>query len=71
MFNYYYPRLYQFSISFLKLEDGLDWDTEITFDSLFIEKSRVRQNYLLQLDCVAKGIGVKELLNDSYIIKKP
>ncbi len=24
LFNYYYPRLYNFSRSFLKLEDGID-----------------------------------------------
>ena len=49
---------------------GSAWNTEITFDSLFIEKSRVRQNYLSQLDCVAKGIN--DLLeNGTVVIFRP
>jgi len=42
LFNYYYPRLYQFSKSFLKLEDGIDDILQEVFVKIWKNRANIR-----------------------------
>lgn len=42
LFNYYYPRLYQFSKSFLKLEDGIDDILQEVFVKIWQNRTNIR-----------------------------
>lgn len=42
LFNYYYPRLYQFSKSFLKLEDGIDDILQEVFVKIWQNRRNIR-----------------------------
>jgi RNA polymerase sigma-70 factor (ECF subfamily) len=42
LFNYYYPRLYHFSKSFLKLEDGIDDILQVVFVKIWNNRTNIR-----------------------------
>jgi RNA polymerase sigma-70 factor (ECF subfamily) len=42
LFNFYYPRLYQFSRSFLKLEDGIDDILQEVFFKIWNNRANIR-----------------------------
>ena len=42
LFNFYYPRLYQFSMSFLKLEDGIDDILQEVFIKIWNNRANIR-----------------------------
>lgn len=44
LFNYYYPRLYQFSKSFLKLEDGIDDILQEVFVKIWKNRANIRSS---------------------------
>jgi RNA polymerase sigma-70 factor (ECF subfamily) len=44
LFNYYYPRLYQFSKSFLKLEDGIDDILQEVFVKIWKNRTNIRSS---------------------------
>lgn len=44
LFNYYYPRLYQFSKSFLKLEDGIDDILQEVFVKIWQNRKNIRSS---------------------------
>lgn len=44
LFNYYYPRLYQFSKSFLKLEDGIDDILQEVFVKIWKNRADIRSS---------------------------
>jgi len=45
LFNYYYPRLYNFSKSFLKLEEGIDDILQEVFLKIWDNRKNIRSNY--------------------------
>lgn len=44
LFNYYYPRLYQFSRSFLKLEEGIDDILQEVFIKIWKNRANIRSS---------------------------
>lgn len=44
LFNYYYPRLYQFSKSFLKLEDGIDDILQDVFVKIWKNRANIKSS---------------------------
>lgn len=44
LFNYYYPRLYQFSRSFLKLEEGIDDILQDVFIKIWKHRANIRSS---------------------------
>lgn len=44
LFNYYYPRLYQFSKSFLKLEDGIEDILQEVFVKIWKNRTNIRSS---------------------------
>jgi RNA polymerase sigma-70 factor (ECF subfamily) len=44
LFNYYYPRLYQFSKSFLKLEEGIDDILQEVFVKIWRNRDQIRSS---------------------------
>lgn len=44
LFNYYYPRLYQFSRSFLKLEEGIDDILQEVFVKIWKTRANIRSS---------------------------
>lgn len=44
LFNYFYPRLYQFSKSFLKLEDGIDDILQEVFVKIWKNRANIRSS---------------------------
>ena len=44
LFNYYYPRLYQFSKSFLKLEDGIDDILQEVFVKIWKNRANIKSS---------------------------
>ncbi len=45
LFNYYYPRLYNFSKAFLKLEDGIDDILQEVFIKIWDNRANIKSGY--------------------------
>ena len=63
LFNYYYPRLYQFSKSFLKLEDGIDDVLQEVFVKIWKNRTQIwsAENFNAFIFTVTRNLLLNEL----------
>jgi RNA polymerase sigma-70 factor, ECF subfamily len=75
LFNYYYPRLYNFSKKFLKLEEGIDDILQEVFIRIWENRKNISssQTFNAYIFTITKNLLLNELrsrLNDQKIKKK-
>ena len=75
LFNYYYPRLYNFSKAFLKLEDGIDDILQEVFVKIWQNRKNIRQSETFNsfIFTITRNLLLNELrsmLNDRKIKEK-
>lgn len=65
LFNFYYPRLYQFSKSFLKIEDGIDDILQEVFMKIWDNRENIRssETFNSYVFTITKNLLLNELRN--------
>ena len=82
LFNHYYPRLYQFSKSFLKIEDGIDDILQEVFIKIWNNRAQIRSletfnpfiftmTRNLLLNELRRGLNKQKVRDEIYKISVP